>query len=315
MQRFLLWSIFISSLLGVVFCSPQAVPERREKSLTDILPAVLPDGWKSSGEAEEYAGDDLFLYINGGAEIYHEFGFSRVIVQDYTLLNERSITLEIYEMKRADGAFGMYTFKTTPEGDQLDIGSRASLEDYYLNFWEGRYLVTLTGFDEDPVTIQGLQKIAAEVAENITDSASEPPLVSLLPAAGLNAAGVKYFQGPLALFNSYRFFTDEVPSLHEGIRGDYAGGYSLFIFSHSGEQPVEEIFARLRDQFERDPRYAEFTRSGENTLWVLDQDGKQLVICYYRSYTIILLGVKEQEQVQHIYEEVTALIKERALSG
>ena len=27
--------------------------------------------WSAEGETEVYIGDDLFIYINGGAEIYH----------------------------------------------------------------------------------------------------------------------------------------------------------------------------------------------------------------------------------------------------
>ena len=37
--------------------------------------------WSAEGEPEVYAGDDLFVYINGGAEIYHEYGFVQVAVR------------------------------------------------------------------------------------------------------------------------------------------------------------------------------------------------------------------------------------------
>ena len=45
-----------------------------------LLPALqeLP-GWQLSAEPQVYDGDKLFELINGGADIYLEYGFSRVV--------------------------------------------------------------------------------------------------------------------------------------------------------------------------------------------------------------------------------------------
>lgn len=303
---------FLSGIFGIaaavlLFCSPKTAQDTAGDSLFDLVPGPELADWAAKGAPEVYVGDDLFLYINGGAEIYHEFGFERVVVQDY-VLQERSVALEIYEMKGADAAFGIYSFKTTSQGQELNIGSRASLEDYYLNFWKGKYLVTLTGFDEDQVTIQGLEKIAEAVAGNINDSDKAPAVTALLPAKGLNAAGVKYFRGPLALYNSYRFFKDEIPSLQEGVRGDYADGYSLFIFFHNGMGQGCLAFAQLCSQFGRDPRYSKLTELDKNTAYITDQTGVQFFLGYAKAYTFIVKGPASADAAVSIFTEIAARI-------
>ena len=58
---------------------------RRVGSAQDLyLPADnAAAGWAKDGAPQEFEGEDLYTYIDGGAEIYQEYGFRRVIVQDY----------------------------------------------------------------------------------------------------------------------------------------------------------------------------------------------------------------------------------------
>ena len=64
--------------------------------------------------------------------------------------------LEIYKMENPISAFGIYSFKTSSDGEKADIGNDALFEDYYLNFWKGEFLITLVGFDTEKETIDDL---------------------------------------------------------------------------------------------------------------------------------------------------------------
>jgi len=55
----------------ILFALISAVPFAFAQEVAPSLPDSLGD-WKGVGEAQEFVGDDLFLYMNGGAEIYHE---------------------------------------------------------------------------------------------------------------------------------------------------------------------------------------------------------------------------------------------------
>ncbi len=80
---------------------PQAI------SLHALISDNEIEDWKKQGASDLYRGEDLFHYINGGAEIYHEYGFEQVLVQDYANLNGKSISLEIFEMTTPESAFGI----------------------------------------------------------------------------------------------------------------------------------------------------------------------------------------------------------------
>jgi hypothetical protein len=112
--------------------------------------------------------------MDGGAEIYISHGFRQLISQEYVNQNNKTINLEIFEMENASGAHGMYSFKIGKNGKKIALGGDALLEDYYLNFWKGKYLVTLTGFDSDRETIEGLIRIAEAVDGRIDSNLMKP---------------------------------------------------------------------------------------------------------------------------------------------
>lgn len=126
--------------------------------------AVEIDGWRMDYEPEIYVGDTLYELINGGAEVYHRFGFVQALATQYSDTDGRSISLEVFEMGDLEGARNIYSDKTGGSGESLDIGDEAAGEDYYLNFRSGKYLVTITGFDSEIETRDEILKLARAVA-------------------------------------------------------------------------------------------------------------------------------------------------------
>jgi len=120
-------------------------------------------GWTPDGEAQCAVGDDLFLLIDGGAEVYLEHGFREALFQAYRSDDGKSINLEIYKMVSPEAAHGIYTFKTGNDGSPIDVGQEGRLDSYYLNFRRGNFLVTIIGLDTDIGTLAGIEKIARAV--------------------------------------------------------------------------------------------------------------------------------------------------------
>ena len=243
----------------------------------DPIRALLPPsgaipGWTADGEPQAFEGEDLYTYIDGGAEIYQEYGFRRVLVQDYQNAAGKSISLEIFEMETPAAAYGIFTFKRSGKGKSLPLGSRGELEDYYLNFWKGLFLVTLTGFDESPETVAGLLKVAGAVAAKIREEAAVPGLVAALPEAGLRHGSVKYLKGLLGLNNIYPLYTARGLSFKEAVRGLYADGESLILLDYGSAEARREAWAELRAGLEKSGRF----EPAKNYLAdaVVFQDGK-----------------------------------------
>jgi hypothetical protein len=152
------------ALLVMVHCAVDPGPEKPPRLMAA---AVQIDGWQMQEKPRLYVGNSLFELINGGAEIYHRFGFVQATAALYSDPEGRGISLEIFEMRDADGADKIYVDKTGGTGEPLDIGDQAAGEDYYLNFQSGRFLVTITGFDSDAETTDGILKLARAVAHEL----------------------------------------------------------------------------------------------------------------------------------------------------
>jgi hypothetical protein len=173
-----------------------------EAALTDLAPTAAElDGWAPTGEARVFEGEDLFELINGGAEIYHEFGFRRVLAQDYTDTDGRAISLELYEMDDTAAACGMYSLKSSGRGEELELGDEACLEDYYLNLRKASFVVTLTAMSPDTDTSQGLVQIGRAVASKIQGEGELPEIVAALAAGDPMPRRTHYLRGELALAN------------------------------------------------------------------------------------------------------------------
>lgn len=129
--------------------------------------AVAIAGWELDSEPRLYVGDALFELVNGGAELYRRFGFVQALSAQYSGPEGRSIALEIFEMRDGDAAHGIFMETAGSTGEAIVIGDEAALDSYFLNARSGRFLVTLTGFDSDRETKDGLLELARAVVSRL----------------------------------------------------------------------------------------------------------------------------------------------------
>lgn len=296
----------------VLFLNCQNVSSHEEEGLRALLPTASEiDNWERYLDFEEYKGEDLFFYINGGAEIYHEYGFERVIVQDYKSPNGRSASLEIYKMSSPDSAYGMYTFKSSGKGQELNVGQECKLQDYYLNFWKGQYLVTITGFDAEKETIDGLKSIANAMDKKIrTQANAEMPVIcSRLPQEDLDRQNIKYFKGNLGLVNSYPFANTDILKIQEGIKGTYSAGYDIYILEYKDAESSQRAFDSAKKDFKAAVKYQNVT-TGQDRIELEDDSGIQIVVQPYRTFILIVLGTKSPERANQILKNLKAHLKD-----
>jgi hypothetical protein len=69
------------------------------RNIQDLLPPEEEAApWTRADEPLKYQADNLYNFINGGAEVYLEYGFVQVVSQEYVRA-ESSVICTIYEMK------------------------------------------------------------------------------------------------------------------------------------------------------------------------------------------------------------------------
>jgi len=273
------------------FCLSKSY-DSNSKNVTQKLENLLPDSteindWIAQGESENAVGQDLYLVINGGAEIYHEYGFKNAIYQTY-VNNGNSINLEIYEMQSNTAAFGMYSFKTGKEGLSLNLGYEGWLESYYLNFWKGNYLVTLTSMKTDSSCIEDLINFANAVDKRIICTSVLPPLVSYLPEEHLQKISIKYLKGNLGLFNQDIFGPKNIFGLRKGVIGEYPA-YLILIIKYQINSESMKWYKSAANHFKNSDEYIHFAEYNTH-FRINDLKDHRLWIKTFNNFIIIIRG-------------------------
>ncbi|UCG52804.1 MAG: hypothetical protein JSW58_04420 [Candidatus Latescibacterota bacterium] len=286
-------SLLAGVLISICFCWAAALgSEDRNDGLR--LASLLPragdvEGWVPEGEASSAEGEDLYLLINGGAEIYREYGFKEAVFQTYGTANGKSINLEIYEMENETAAYGMYTYKTGEEGTFIGVGHDGWFESYYLNFWKGNFLVTVVGLGTDTTTFSGVEDVARAVDKKLKFEPKKPRITSYLPKENLRVNGVTYLKGNLALSNQYFFDENNIFGLKEGVIGRY-DRYSVFIFQYSDQNESAKWYGSARNHLEHSPRFNGFL-SRDAEFEISDTKNNRLSVKHYREWILIILGI------------------------
>jgi len=286
--RWALAAIVVAGLFAPGAGAPAGRPP--DGPLRVFLPADnAAAGWTRDGVPQEFEGEDLYTYIDGGAEIYQEYGFRRVVVQDYEDPGGKSVSLEIFEMETQAAAFGMFTFKRSGGGKTLPLGAGAELEAYYMNIWKGRFLVTLTGFDEAAETIEGLKAIGRIVDSKLPEGREVPALVAALPAEGLRPGSVKYLKGLLGLNNIYAFHTARGLGFTDGVRGLYDSGEILIVLDYGSAEARHTAWIDLCAELDRSERF----ERPDNYLAdaVVFRDAKGLYVAFAETGTRLAVGI------------------------
>jgi hypothetical protein len=122
-------------------------------------------GWKGGPVKKYLSRDQLFAYMDGGAEVYLDYRFKRLEVREYTGPEKATLTIEIYEFETPQDAFGIFSQDTT--GQAVDLGQGARASETLARFWKGSsYLRAFTWQsrpDLEGIPLQFLRAMAPKI--------------------------------------------------------------------------------------------------------------------------------------------------------
>jgi hypothetical protein len=157
----------------------QVPPEVRQR-LAARLPDAAAIGAKAIGEPVFY-GENLFEYIDGGAEVYHQYQFVGLVHQKYRV-GEVELTVDVYDMGSPLNAFGIYSVERAPGYNYVPIGAEGYLNDLVLNFLQGPCYVKLLAAGKSARTSAVLNSVAKGISAKIGTGKSLPAELALFPA-------------------------------------------------------------------------------------------------------------------------------------
>ena len=278
--------VFITILLT---CFVSGLNGDIKKSPVNVLPGNIMD-WKMKGEPEIYKGDDLFLYINGGADIYQEYGFKEVSSVEYEKEGTGRISVEIYNMNDPVSAFGIFSFKTEGKWKESRNGNLYCPEDYYQNILAGNYLITITSIDVNEETKKGVRVFRKIFEEKISGNSPIPRIINLF-----NQEKFKkriYFEGDLGLMNIYNLISTE-SGITNGAAGINGNNISL-ILNYTNRGNIRSNFSSLINLLKIEGPYSEFV-SIDGGVSFLDRKKNVIYATTLDRYIVIYIGEKLDE--------------------
>ncbi|MBM3312560.1 MAG: hypothetical protein FJY80_13765, partial [Candidatus Aminicenantes bacterium] len=247
----------------------------------DRLPAdgFFP-GWIKSGPSRTFVRQDLFNHIDGGAELYLEFGFERVVVQPYTN-GKAEVVLEAYEMTTSLAALGIYLFQAGRESAWPDLRARNSSEETQAAVLKGRFFIRINNFDSIPGARPVMAALANAFLSSVPEEETSDPFRPL-PAEGRVPGSERLIRGPLSLQPYFTFGEGDILSQGGkifGLLAEYRAAdgstYDEMRVDYGDEKAQAAAYSHLSANL--DP-YLKITERSEAGFSFLDFQGRRGVV-------------------------------------
>lgn len=277
-------------LLAVAFSSSHS-----QQGLNPLI-ALLPSndslgGWYATDTARIYKGEDLFLLIDGGADLFFEYGFRQVLHTEYENRQRKTITLEIHEMSDPGAAFGIFSVRSGSHAVATNLGQEGIAGGDYTMFWKERFFVSLAGSDSSAECLQTIDILAHAVDRKISEHGTRPLLVEILPASSL--LKWKYVRGILGLSTVAVFDDKDIFHMTEGAVGLYRD-HTLIFLKYDSADEAGKRFAEIGQQLKSGGRFTEYKI--KNNI-ISCKDRKSQTICFGQSGVNIVISISADQGV------------------
>ncbi|MGE5357725.1 MAG: DUF6599 family protein [Bacteroidales bacterium] len=239
----------VASLVLVVLAA-SALPLRAQDD-AQLLPGDnVVAGWKKAEAPKRFTQADLYGYIDGGAELFLEYGFEQLTVQKYRN-GPDDYTVEEYRMTDPTAAMGVYLMKTGKETPIPGFKERHTANRNQLMAVRNRYFLIVNNLSGKDSLAPLEAKFASAVAANLPPAAPIPELKSL-PAAGLLPGSIRLSRGAYALQAVFTLGEGNILQLDRkqvAVSGDYKtpqGTYTLILADYGDAAQATRAFDYLR---------------------------------------------------------------------
>ncbi len=201
----------------------------------------LLDGWKQ-GEIATWSPDNLFVPIDGAADLFLRYNFEEMKSVEYSNGTE-SFTVECYRHATPLDAYGIYSQGRPAKDVYIDIGVQAYLETDLLNFLAGRHYTEMRTQTPNEKCLGAMKSVAKRMAEALNEGARLPGLFASFPTQGRKPYSEKYVAKDIL---GYDFLRHAFQVEYE-VAGE---AYTLYAMKGENEQEaskmLETYFAHLK---------------------------------------------------------------------
>lgn len=233
-------------------------------------------GWQRDGQIRSFKEADLFNHINGGAELFLEFGFKELQVQSYKK-GESQLTVELYEMESPTSALGIYLFKCGKEIPDKEINARNSSDPYQYVVVKNSYFLLVNNFSGNKAQLPVMTRLTKKILAGIP-AQPDIPLIDRFPRGGLVPGSILILRGLYGLQRVFTFGDGDIFQLDGKIfalAGDFTNRtgetFTLISIPYPDRATAMKAFANLLENLDT---YLEVLLQEEGRLVFKDYRGQ-----------------------------------------
>ncbi len=147
-----------------------------------------------------FDGQALYGYIDGGAEVYLEYGFIRLTLQTVEF-NGFTAHVELYRMRDSTAALGMFSISRYRCKPVDSLARYSCLSAYQVQIARGKYFLRVTNTTGTAEAQVRTALVAAAVARKIHDPDAVPPALFNEELLRPDIHDLFYFNGRIGLQN------------------------------------------------------------------------------------------------------------------
>jgi hypothetical protein len=139
-------------------------PSRTNEDFPSLTRTDLPKA--KFTRTRDFNGESLYGYINGGADLYLEYGFSVVRVTELVLKKDK-FKVEVWKMTSPEAAFGIFSVSRFRCNERPDFSTYTCLNKYQLQIYKGQYYISIINESGTPQSAENSVAIGKILAGKI----------------------------------------------------------------------------------------------------------------------------------------------------
>ncbi|MFC1852976.1 DUF6599 family protein [candidate division CSSED10-310 bacterium] len=272
-------------------------------ALDDILPREW-DGWALSAQDRQFDPENLFDFINGGAELYLSFGFEKLFVRSYHKKDNPRLEVNLFEMGNAANAFGI--FRNDLEDDEAGVGAGSEYGAGWLRFWKGSKFVYIYADQEMAGLKQILVFLGKQIAAKIQEDSPKPELLNFIPGSGLKEKSLRFFHQYQNL--NYNYYLSEKNILHLSQKTE-----AILTRYHQDKNLASLLLIKYQSVQEAQQAYTSFITvylpEAKKGNLVKTEDGQWNSVTRHTQFLVIILEASTASFNEHLRDAVLLKLK------
>jgi len=297
-------TVFQAGLVVMILLGARNLPGQETSKLIPSL-EELPD-WKMTTEPQVFDGDELYDLIDGGADIYLEYGFARVVSAHYSDPSFNNIQVEIYEMIDAPSAYGIFSLTQQTSEWSKQYGNLSAVKEDYISFWKSRYYVNLSWSSRQHLDQPLLAGLANMIAQKIPEDGNYPDIINAFHVLDVGQKAV-FLKGNLALSNFYYFDYKDIFKLQEALACSQ-GGHHRIVIKYPDQAKAFEIISGAKQSVLNNKRFTDVAMVFQG-FSCKDNKGNFILIRQIENYIAILVALDSSISLVPLMDEITLKIE------